>query len=429
MNELWAKTARERFESAALDDAISVDALVIGGGDIGCAAALRLAEGGAKTALIEANGVGAGAGGSQAGVVAAGLAIASQTTASHTRASHAADPALEAALREGPDRLFALVERCGIDCGARRSGALHLARRTRDLAALDRLAGELDRRGALFERLDIETSRRRSGVATAQGAVLETRGGVVHPFDYVRGLARAARAAGAAIYERSPALRVAASPLGGWRVTTPGGAIRAGALLAATSLWRRPLQGLNGGAAAPRAVFQLATPPLSTEARATALPGGEGALDAAEPATAWRLDRAGRLVFGALGGLEGRLGAVNRAWATRRLRALYPELAAALGAAPFQTAWSGRIALNADGAPRLAEIGPNGLAAEGVSGRGLAPGLVFAEAAAEILLQGADAAPAGPIRPCEIKKGGRPRGAGLWAETLTAAARWAERGG
>jgi glycine/D-amino acid oxidase-like deaminating enzyme len=95
--------------------------------------------------------------------------------------------------------------------------------------------------------------------------------------------------------------------------------------------------------------------------------------------TSFRLDRDGRLVLGAIGGLSGWGGAAHRAWAARKARALFPQI----GRPAFEHAWFGRIAVTTDRVPRIQRLGPMGYSIFGYNGRGIAPGTVLGRAFAE----------------------------------------------
>lgn len=112
--------------------------------------------------------------------------------------------------------------------------------------------------------------------------------------------------------------------------------------------------------------------------------------------TSFRLDWTGRLIVGAVGKLDGFGGGVHRAWAERALRRLYPGA----GRAAIEHAWFGRIAMTGNHLPRVEHLGPDAVGIHGYSGRGIAPGTVFGQAAARWALSGDEAAfPLAPVLP------------------------------
>src|SRR3546814_3792036 len=79
------------------------------------------------------------------------------------------------------------------------------------------------------------------------------------------------------------------------------------------------------------------------------LPEGQGAWDTKAVLSSFRLDQAGRLVFGSVGALRGTGLAVHRAWAKRALRKLFPEI----GSPRFEAAWFGMIGMTDEHLPRF----------------------------------------------------------------------------
>ncbi|PZN48406.1 MAG: FAD-dependent oxidoreductase, partial [Proteobacteria bacterium] len=70
---LWAETAPPAPETSALSGAIVADVTIVGGGFTGLSAALHLASGGAKVAVLEAAEIGHGGSGRNVGLVNAGM--------------------------------------------------------------------------------------------------------------------------------------------------------------------------------------------------------------------------------------------------------------------------------------------------------------------------------------------------------------------
>ena len=69
----WTDSCNEKFHAPELDEDLSADLVVIGGGYTGCAAALEAANLGINVVLLEANIFGFGGSGRNVGLVNAGL--------------------------------------------------------------------------------------------------------------------------------------------------------------------------------------------------------------------------------------------------------------------------------------------------------------------------------------------------------------------
>lgn len=372
---LWRDSAAESFAAPPLEGPASADLAILGGGFTGLSAALEAAGQGARVVLLEAETVGHGGSGRNVGLVNAGLWLPPDAVSA--RLGPEAGEKLNAALAAGPDTVFGLIEAHGIACAARRAGTLHLAHAPAGLRDLQARHTQLAARDAPVTLLDAAETARRTGTGRFCGALHDARAGTLQPLAYVRGLARAAAAAGATIHEGSPALRV--TPDGdAWHITTPAGDLHAARLLVATNAYHRDATGVAVPRNAGVNFFQLATAPLGDNLAGDILPGGEGAWDTGLIMTALRRDAAGRVILGGMGGT----GPVQAGWARRKLRRLYPRLAGV----EIVHQWAGRIAMTGDHLPRILRLDAHGLAVFGYSGRGIAPGTLFGRACAQALL-------------------------------------------
>ncbi|SHI93454.1 Glycine/D-amino acid oxidase [Palleronia salina] len=376
---LWHDSSAEPAPGTSLQTDMRVDLAVIGGGFTGCSAALEAAGQGASVALFEAGEIGDGGSGRNVGLVNAGLWLPPDAIAQAIGAEEAGR--LVDLLAGAPDRVFDLIDRHGIDCAALRAGTLHCAHAPGALNGLrDRLA-QGNRLGAPLRLLDSDETARRTGATGLAGALFDPRAGTIQPLAYARGLARAAAAAGAKIHVQSPVRRIIRHGED-WRLEVGGHTVTARAVLLATNAYHRDLS----GPVRPRFVTvgysQFATDPLPGDLRERILPGGEGCWDTARVMSSFRVDGAGRLILGGIGDLSLPGGRIHRAWARRKLAALFPEAAHL----PFAHAWSGRIAMTGDHVPKIVAFGQDALAVFGYSGRGIGPGTAFGTLAARALL-------------------------------------------
>ena len=361
--------------------------MVIGGGFTGCSAALEAARSGANVALLEADTIGHGGSGRNVGLVNAGLWLPPDQLVAQL-GSEAGERLIEA-LSGAPDEVFGLIGDHDIACEATRNGTLHLAHSPDGLKDLESRFRQGNRIGAPLQLLDRTETIRRTGSRAFHGALLDPRAGTIQPLGYCRGLARAARSAGALLFERSSAERLSHDGTE-WHVESNGYTVRARHLLLATNGYIDALPGGPKPAFVPFHYCQFATAPLGEDPRTRILPGGEGCWDTALVMSSFRMDCAGRLVIGGVGSLQGPGAAVHRRWAARKMAEVYPELAGAR----FEHEWDGRIAMTSDHVPKIVDIGPGALSVFGYSGRGIGPGTVFGKRAARALLFGeADSLP------------------------------------
>ncbi|MER2537132.1 MAG: FAD-binding oxidoreductase, partial [Rhizobiaceae bacterium] len=168
----------------------------------------------------------------------------------------------------------------------------------------------------------------------------------------------------------------------GWKLRTPSGSVAAGWVLAAGDAYSTGPWRIARDEQIHLPYFNFATAPLPAGIRETILPGGEGCWDTRQILSSFRMDAAGRLVFGSVGALRNTGRAVHRAWAVRSLRRLFPQLRDIR----FESGWYGSIGMTADAVPRFHRFGPRAVGFSGYNGRGIAPGTAFGKVLAQLVL-------------------------------------------
>lgn len=379
---LWAASAPPAPEAPPLQGHHAVDVAIVGAGYTGLSAALHLAEGGASALVLESMDIGFGGSGRNVGLVNAGMWV--MPAALPERLGPVHGPRLLERLGEGPSVVFDLIERHGIACEAVRQGTLHCALGASGFHGLGERARQWLALGAPVELLDAAAAARLTGTTAYSGALLDRRAGTLQPLAYARGLARAAQTAGARLHAQSPLAAVRDEGTH-WRLTTAQGAtVDARWVLVATNAYSAPggpWPGLDEELVR-FPYFNLATRPLSDLERATILPQRQGAWDTALVLSSFRLDAAGRLVFGSVGALRGAGRAIHRDWGRRALTRLFPSLRGI----DFDHEWYGHIGMTRDALPRLHRLARNTWSFSGYNGRGIAPGTVFGRELAQLVL-------------------------------------------
>ncbi|HVL55185.1 MAG TPA: FAD-binding oxidoreductase [Burkholderiaceae bacterium] len=399
---LWRATAAPAPDCPALDAAADADVCIVGAGYTGLSCALALAEQRTDVAVVEAGGIGQGASGRNGGQVIPGL---KQDPDELLAMFGARTGETMVALSAGAaDRVFALIERHRIDCGAHQGGWIQPAHTPAALATIEQRARAWQRRGAPVELLDRALTEAAIGAPFYHGAWIDRRAGVVQPLSYVRGLARAAIAAGARIFVESPALSVmrGGGGDGRWLVVTPRGQVAARTVVLATDaysgeLWptlRRNYVGLNS--------VQIATDPLPETLQRTILPCRLPVSETRKLLYYYRFDPDGRFVMGGRGNVDGTV--PEHVFAT--LRTVAERLFPPLEGIGWPYRWWGQVGLTRDWLPHLAEPAPGLWTALGYCGRGVAMATTMGQVLANRVLGGAlqrsDPAldyPAGPLEP------------------------------
>jgi glycine/D-amino acid oxidase-like deaminating enzyme len=343
------------------------DVAIVGAGYTGLAAARHLARAGARVVVLERERVGWGASSRNAGQVLTGLKLDPSTLVERYGEPRAR--ALFEAGSEAIARLQTIVAEEGIDCGYARTGHVQAAWKP---AHFDMFRAEQ----ALLARVFGHTvhlvprteQRHEVGSDAYHGLLVDEASGALNPAQYVRGLAAAARRAGAIIVEGAAVARTIRA--GGFVVDTSRGAVRARDVLMATN-------GYTNGACPPlqrRLIpigsYIVATEPLAAEQAERILPRRRMAFDSKNFLYYFRLTPDRRLLFG--GRAEfGRpdAGAVRRAAAILRdgMVAVFPDLAAAR----IEYAWGGTVAFTRDQLPHAGALDGVHYAA-GYCGHGIA---------------------------------------------------------
>lgn len=376
---LWEKTAPPPPVTNPLSGEVSADVVVVGGGYTGLSAALHLAEAGSRVMLLEGNEIGFGGAGRNVGLINAGMWVMPDDLPGELGPVHG--ERLLDLLGNAPKLVMELIDKHGIACELERNGTLHCAVGPEGLKEIEERARQWSKRGAPVTVLDANETERRVGSSAYAGALLDMRAGTLQPLAYARGLAHAVVKAGVAVHTGS---RVTATERSGakWVVSTSDGKVSADWIVVATDAYSTGPWEQVRNEQVHLPYFNFATVPLGDNLRKSVLPGREGAWDTKEVLSSFRMDQAGRLVFGSVGALRNTGLAVHKNWARRSLRKLFPQL----GDISFECEWYGKIGMTDNALPRFHKLAQNVVGFSGYNGRGIAPGTVFGKVLASHLL-------------------------------------------
>ena len=361
----WTVGAEPLPVTGPLEGDRRADVAVVGAGYTGLSAALHLAERGADVVVLDAAEPGWGASGRNGGQVIPGLK----------------DDPDELERKFGPetgrrmwqisggaaDFVFELIARHKISCQAQQSGWISAAPNAPAIATLRARVDQWQQRGAPVELLDRQRIAELTGTTCYVGGLLDRRAGALQPLAYARGLARAARQAGAAIHGRSAVTRIE-SQGGAWRVGTAAGTVTASKVILATNAYTDDLWPGLRRTVVPVQSYQVATQPLPEDIRRLVLPGGQPVSDIRRILFYFRLDPDGRLLMGGRGPLND----TGDPALFARLEAVAARFFPQIDAPQWEHRWSGRVALTADHLPHLHEPRPDLLIGLGYNGRGVA---------------------------------------------------------
>ena len=290
----YAATAAPAPGHPALAGDITADLAIVGGGATGLSAALHAAEAGLSVVVLEAGRIGWGASGRNGGQIIPGLRKgAADLVAAYGR--ERARGLFELAL-EARTLVLARIARHDIACDLRLTGHLYGANKPGQLRDFAAEVGALeDVMGYRQTRL-LSASDARAAVDTAyHGALFDAGGGHFHTLNYTLGLARAAAAAGATLFEHASATALTRNRHG-VTVGTARGTVKARhAILAGDALLSGLAPRVNNRIM-PVANYIVTTAPLPDPA---ALIASDAAVsDARFVVNYFRRTADGRLMFG-----------------------------------------------------------------------------------------------------------------------------------
>ncbi len=362
---VYARAAPDAPPSPPLDGPRHVQVAVIGAGFTGLSAALHLAEAGTEVAVLEAKDIGGGASGRAFGQVVPYLKISEAAILRHYGPDRGA--AVIDAVASGPDLVFGLIERHRIECWPLRTGLIFAAHAPAGRRALERRAAFWQQRNAPVELLDAGRCAEMIGSSVYRTATIDRRGGHINPFAYVRGLARAAVAAGAAIHAQTLVDGISRHD-GRWRIRTEHSELTADCVIIATNAYTTALWPGLRESVVPVRSYGFVSAPLSDNLRHSILPGRQSLSDTRRLVSAVRMLPDGRLHASARGPLGGPERPSDWRLVNDRVVRLFPQL----DRVTWEESWTGFIAMTADHVPRLHELAPGVFAGLGYNGRGIA---------------------------------------------------------
>lgn len=374
----YSATANRAEAFPGLDTDTECEICVVGGGFTGLSAALHLAERGHDVVLLEAHRAGWGASGRNGGQAASGQRTSQRVLeklVGNRDAAHLWRLAVDAV-----QLVRDLVARHHIACDLR-DGVLHADlspgdfRHTRDeVAHLRNVYGHMAVR--LLERDEIAAAL---GTNVYYGGALDMSAAHLHPLNYALGLASAAAAAGARIFERSPVAEVVPGerPM----VRAGAGTVNARHVVLACNGYLGGLDTEVSSRVMPINNFIVATRPLGKELARELIRDDVAVADSKFVVNYYRLSADNRLLFGGGESYGYRFPADIRSKAQRPMLEVFPQLEGT----EIEFAWGGTLAITRSRMPHFARPEAGIVSASGYSGHGVAMATLAGRVIADLI--------------------------------------------
>jgi glycine/D-amino acid oxidase-like deaminating enzyme len=347
------------------------DVVIVGGGLCGLSAALTLARRGIAPVVLEAGRVMGEASGRNGGHCNNGLSHDFAGVRDRFGVERARE--MYRAFDAGVDLVEAFAREENIACDFVRSGKLKLAAKPEHYDKLRRnqeiLAREVDPDTTVIARdeLGAEIGSRRYF-----GGVLQKRSGNLHVGRFGIGLAEAAAAKGARVFETAAVTGITRKSPGRLRITTARGTIEADHVILATGTSRSGPFGWIRRRIVPVGSFIIVTEPLDAATAKSIMPGRRNCTSSQNIGHYFRMTSDNRLVFGGRARFamssptsDAKSGAILE----RNMREIFPQLASTR----VDYCWGGLVDMSKDRLPRSG-ITTDGLGmhyAMGFSGHGV----------------------------------------------------------
>ncbi|OYU88651.1 MAG: FAD-dependent oxidoreductase [Bradyrhizobiaceae bacterium PARB1] len=366
---LWAAVTPSGPELPVLKGSLEADVVVIGAGFTGLSTALHLREQGIDVAVVEAVEPGWGASGRNNGQVIPTLSRPDPEDI--IKRYGAAGERLVGIIRDSASILFDLVRRYQIQAEGEQNGWIQPVHSPGRIKIAERRVKQWSKHGAPVELLSSDEMRKMLGSSAWFGGFWNKTGGHINPLALARGLARVVLEQGGRIYARSPVENFVRQG-DRWIVKTAQGQISARSLVVASNAYTgefsKQLSPDIASEVMPVLSWQMATQPLSEQARKTIIPGRQAVSDTHGELYFMRYDARNRLVTGGnvigFGDKTSRLKEMVGA----RLQWLWPEI----GEVKFDYVWNGYVGMTTDFLPRMHKLGPNAFGWTGCNGRAVA---------------------------------------------------------
>ena len=362
VNSYYANSIKDETDYPVLEQELTTDICIVGGGFSGVSAGLHLSELGYKVVIVEANKIGWGATGRNGGEIIGGFSgdaiMQKKYDAKYTD--------MVWNMRwEGNDIIRKRVEKYNIDCDLK-WGYLDVAIKKRHIQDLKFSYEDMQNHSYPHQISLLTGDETKNLIGTNEyiGSLLNMGNGHVHSLNLCIGEAKAAESLGTLIYEKSPVVRIEKNNKP--KVYTSKGSVSANSLLLTGNAYHHFDKKMQNFII-PVNSFVIATEPLSNEIINKINPQDLAVCDPNYISEYFRLTGDKRLLFGTRLNYHGNDENFIKTELRRKMLRIYPDLSNV----KIDYGWTGKIAVTVNQIPQIGKLTSNIYYSKGYSGHGV----------------------------------------------------------
>ena len=361
-NSYYANSIKEETNYPVLEEDLTTDICIVGGGFSGVSAGLHLSELGYKVVIIEANKIGWGATGRNGGEIIGGF---SGDDIMQKKYDTKYTDMLWNMRWEGNDIIRKRVEKYHIDCDLK-WGYLDVAIKKRHIQDLKFSYEDMQNHNYPHQISLLTGDETKNLIGTNEyiGGLLNMGNGHVHSLNLCIGEAKAAESLGTLIYEKSPVLRI--EKYNKPKVYTSKGSVTANSLLLTGNAYHHFDKKMQNFII-PVNSFVIATEPLSNEIINKINPQDLAVCDPNYILEYFRLTGDKRLLFGTRLNYHGNDEDFIKTELRKKMLRIYPDLSNV----KIDYGWTGKIAVTVNHIPQIGRLTSNIYYSQGYSGHGV----------------------------------------------------------
>ncbi|WP_286261221.1 NAD(P)/FAD-dependent oxidoreductase [Thalassotalea atypica] len=350
---------------SSLEESLTADVCIVGGGFSGIASALELAERGYSVVVLEARKVAWGASGRNGGQIIRG--VGHDLSIFKNQIGQEGVDAISAMGFEANKIVIDRIKKYDISCDLR-LGYCDLATRPKDMRSLEKDYEHLSQTYYGRNVTLLDKSQLKQNVVGSDryiGGLEDLASGHLHPLNFCLGEAEIAVSLGVKIFQDSPVVKIDKGST--VTVSTSSGQVHAKQLILAGNAYLGDLEPKISGKVLPAGSYIIATEQLPESVYQTLLPQNHAVCDMKIDLDYFRLSADKRMLFGGMCNYSGRDPKSIKAALLPKMLKIFPQLVNT----QIEYQWGGMIGIGANRLPQIGRIDRNIYYAQAYSGHGV----------------------------------------------------------